>query len=342
MAPGARFLSLVERWFWVLCIAAGVLGVLLPWPGDLMRPAIEPILLLMLFLTCLKISLGAVGVHLRRPRLLAWMLLLAMVLTPLAFYGATLLILPVFAVGVLIMIAMPGGMMDASLTEICGGDGSLALVGTGLTTLICPVTVPLLLYLLGVQPKNLSPDESALGLLLLQAGWLSLFVFVPPLLAAAVRRVAPRAVERLKPSISGLTILCLMMLIYIALARFGGGLRKPGGLESALSLLGWLFVVSGALHLIGYFLAGARRSRERIALSVNMAYMNNLLGLVFALKFFGEKIIYVLPAVLMEFTMHVWLAPLRRFGRRAVLREERATEADPPDVTGGAGPPPEP
>ncbi len=323
-----RSMAFFERFFWILVLLTCGLGILLPFPGERLGAAIAPILMLMLFLACLKIPLRAIGVHFRRPLLLGWLLLLAMILTPLLFYGATLLVLPAFAVGIFIVVAMPGGMMNSSITDICGGDGSLALVGTGLTTLLCPVTVPLLLYVIGVQPENASAGGSGAVILLKQAAWLSLFVFIPPLLAAGVRRAAPKTVERLRPSIGGLTILCLIVLVYIALARFSEGLRDPKNLQPVLLVLAWLFAVSGVLYLIGYFLGGARKARERTALAVNVAYMNNLLGLVFAMEFFGERLDLVLPAILIEFPMHVWLAPLRRLGRRAVAREEQ--QADPP------------
>ncbi len=323
-APGAAgpdgapalFFRLVERGFVAVCVGAGILGLALPGP-EALGLAIQPVLLLILFLACLKLPPGAVGRHLRRPLLLGWLILLTLVITPLAAYGLTLAVLPAFGAAILIMVAMPAGMMCSSLTELCGGDSALALVGTGLTTLLCPLTVPFVLWLAAVQPAA-GGGAGGLSLLLRQAGWLSLFVFLPPLLAALARRTAPRPVARLRPAVSGLTVLLLALLIFVACSRC----RERIGGEARLWLDGlwvliWLFGLSAVLHLAGWFLGGGRGARERIALSINVAYMNNMLGLVFTLQFFGDRPQYILPAVLMEFPMHVWLAPLRRWGARA-------------------------
>ncbi|MEK7270089.1 MAG: bile acid:sodium symporter [Planctomycetota bacterium] len=309
---------LIERLFVPICVAAGALGLALPGP-EFLNAAIYPVLFAMMFLSCLSLPVGEIGRHLKRPWLLAWLVLFSMVLLPLAGYGVARLAFPAAAAAILILIAMPGGMMNSSLAGLCGGDAALALVGTGVTTLACPLTVPLLLWFAGIRPEHAGSAAAHFGR---QALWLSLFVFIPPCLAALVRRAAPGTVARAVPSLRGVSVLLLSFLVYVGLSRCRAPLEAGKGawLEGA-KILAVLFVLSGVLHAAGYFLAFGRNVRERIALSVNVAYMNNMLGFVFALKFFGNRPEFILPLVLMEFPMHIWLAPLRAFGRRALGRE---------------------
>ena len=97
---------------------------------------------------------------------------------------------------------------------------------------------------------------------------------------------------------------------------------------------------SASLHVVGYFLAPWRPVADRAALSVNAAYVNNALAIVFATEFFkpiphlGASA--VLPAILLEIPMVLMLLPLTAWV--AHRRQPRPAAPDDPETCpAGAG-----
>ena len=55
---------------------------------------------------------------------------------------------------------------------------------------------------------------------------------------------------------------------------------------------------------------------DRVAVSVNMAYVNNGLAIVFAMMFFKDEAAAVLPAVFIEFPMIIMIVPLKYLSKK--------------------------
>ncbi|MGQ9661927.1 MAG: bile acid:sodium symporter, partial [Kiritimatiellia bacterium] len=133
----------IDRWFWTILILAIVLGLFLPGLGQPLIPYLRLILGGILFFSALRLEFTAALKELRKPALGLYATFLMMIVAPLGLYVLASVALPrSFAVGVLILAAMPSGMACSALSDIVGGNAALALVITLLTYVVCPFTAP--------------------------------------------------------------------------------------------------------------------------------------------------------------------------------------------------------
>ncbi|MGQ9662906.1 MAG: hypothetical protein ACUVWX_11315, partial [Kiritimatiellia bacterium] len=159
--------------------------------------------------------------------------------------------------------------------------------------------------------------QGGLGFLVQQAGFLALILFVPLGAAILIRLSFPVATQRYRDTFQILSMSCLFLVIVGAMASASGDFRvllaeRP---LLAIKLFGFMCIFSALSHIAGYLIAPWRSLEDRAALSVNMAYVNNALGMVFAMRFFRTLptlgMDAVLPAIMLEITMSIMLAPLK-------------------------------
>ena len=326
----------VERWFWAFCIGAVLFGLLVPqakllihypWLADPHDPANLPLLNYpwttklflggILFFTGLKIDFRAAFRELARPWFLLYIVVMLMVVLPLGIYGLARWLVPGFALGVLIAAAMPAGLAGSSLTDICKGNTALALVVTLATSAACPLVTPLVVRL---GSGEAAAAGAAAGWLFMgkQALFLALILFVPVAAAALVRQLFPAAVERHRGGLTGLSILSLALLIVAIMASFRSqfmALVHSRPWDAAWLIL-FMCLFSVSMHLAGYFLAPHRPVIDRAAISVNTAYVNNGLAMVFSTTFFAGDSHAALPAIFLEIPMVLAILPLRAWVTR--------------------------
>jgi BASS family bile acid:Na+ symporter len=322
----------VERWFWAFCVGAVLTGLLVPqakllvfypWTADPHDPANLPLLDYswtckiflggILFFTGLKIDFRAAFRELARPWFLLYVTAMLMVVLPLAVFGLAKLLVPAFALGVLIVAAMPAGLAGSSLTDICRGNTGLSLVVTMLTSAVCPLVTPLV-----IRAGSGASTGGGWAVIGQQTLFLAGLLFLPLAAAALVRRLLPATVERHREGLTGLSILSLTLLIIAIMAsvsdQFKGLVRANPW--TAVGLLLFMAGFSLSLHVAGYFLAPRRPVADRAALSINTAYVNNGLAMVFATSFFAGDNFAVLPAIFLEIPMALAILPLRAWVAR--------------------------
>lgn len=304
-----RLLLSFERHFWFWCILSTIAGLFWPAPFRLLqpKPVLDITLMGILFCTCLKIDRRTILDALRRPGFMAWTAFLLLLVMPCATYTVARLVAPDFAVGFLILAAMPAGMAAGAMTEVAGGTAGHALAVTTVTSLLCPLTVPPII-------RVLTGTAAPMTDLARQAGLLMLLLFIPLILAQITKRLWPTAVERIKPILTSLSIISLCLLVLGAMSANSATFMAH--LDRAPALLAGVFIFSAAFHLGGFFIAPAAPIGERVALSVATAYVNNGLAIVFAMSFFSADPFAVLPAILIEFPMTLLILPLRWIGAR--------------------------
>jgi predicted Na+-dependent transporter len=150
-----------------------------------------------------------------------------------------------------------------------------------------------------------------------------------------VRRLFPAAVERHRQGLTGLSILSLTLLIMAIMASVSGRFKALIGQHpwSAVGLLLFMGLFSASMHLAGYFLAPWRPVGDRAAVSINSAYVNNGLAMVFATTFFKGNDFAVLPAIFLEIPMVLAILPLRAWVARC------GPPQAPPEASAAVGAP---
>jgi bile acid:Na+ symporter, BASS family len=323
-----RFFKFVERWFVVFSLGAMALGLFLPRCGYFMKDIALLWLAGILFFTGLKLDFRAAFSHLRRPGLVVYATVVTMVLFPLAVYGLARLVLPEkLAYGVVIVAAMPAGMACSSLTDISRGNTELAVTVTLVTSLACPAITPWIIKLCtGIS-------GGGWGFMGRQALFLAGVLLTPMAAAFIVKRVLPATVMKFRDAYTGLAMLSLSLLILAAMSGSSEKfmtMLKENPAEGA-AVFAFMVGFSALMHIAGYLMAPWRPMADRAALSVNAAYVNNGLAIVFATEFFLPKLgaAAILPAILIEVPMILAIRVLKWWMER---REQAVDEVDQVDV----------
>lgn len=305
---------LLGRHFWILALAMMAGGLWLPgdWRG--LRPLIPVLLGGILFFTALKLRAGLVldelrgGARLGRLGALAMVKLVAL---PLAAWATTRVLAPDWALGVLLVTAMPAGLSATAVTDLYGGNVALALVLTFLTSALCPLSVPLLVEL--VDPRAHGIDARVLGE---RALWIVALLAIPFALAQAVRRLAPALVERHRARWNAGALLSSCLLIFVSIA--GNRAAWAGTPPAALLLPLALDALAMAIGIASGLIALRRLpTADGAAFAFSCVWMNNGLAVAFADRFFTGQATVILAAVLMQLPIVVGVAVVGRAASRA-------------------------
>ncbi|MEI7562937.1 MAG: bile acid:sodium symporter [bacterium] len=203
------------------------------------QPYILYLVQIILFLSCLKIDFPSFIKTFKNPGWITYITFMVMILCPILFYTITKLFYPELAIGVLILTAMPTAMAAPAFTDITKGNTSLTLMFTIILTLLCPISIPLLIkYLLGVQ---IHIDLWEMFFMLIKV------ICIPFALALLTRNFLPSMIKKSKPYYGGLSIILLMLVIFPPLAVYRDYFfANP---IKIFPMLIYLSLVSAGLHI---------------------------------------------------------------------------------------------
>lgn len=304
MQPVPAFLaSLFGRRFWLTGYLAIFLGILCPWDLGRLRPLIPVLLASVLFATCLKVRLAAVGCQLAKGRALVRIGLLStlkLALLPWLVFALAAWLCPAWAAGLFLVALMPAGMTSAAFTDVARGNVALALVMILATSLLCPFTIPVFLGW-GEQALGHPGSRLAFVPVLQQALFLCGMLLIPFTAAQVVRRLASAWVERHHTRFTAVALAANAFLLFVATAATRHAWStEPASLVTPLiacTVMSLLFLA------IGRTIRACIPAPDAVAFACNTIYMNNTLALVFALAFFTQRPDLVLPPIIMGLPM---------------------------------------
>ncbi len=292
--------SLFGQRFWILAYVLLAAGMWLPGDYRWTKPLIPWVLGTILFFTSLRVRFGTVVSEIDSRRgvaRLAILSLVKLVALPLIPYGLALALAPEWALGVLLVSMMPGGMSSATLADLYRGNLGLALLIILGTSVLCPLTIPLLLQVL--DPVGGAPD---MGLMLRQAGYILVLLMTPFALAQMCWRIAPEFVARHRKfwQNGGIATLCLLVFVSVAPNRDTWSEVPPAALWMPFALTfaaSALFIACGLVSRL--MLARA----DAVSFGCACIYMNNGLAVAFAVAFYPGNAHMLLPSIMMQIPM---------------------------------------
>jgi hypothetical protein len=252
------------------------IGIAVPPVGELLRPFVTEAVFLLLCISFMRVEIGALRDHLRRP---------AIVLTATAWttLGVPLIIgVSGLATGLdarspdlylaLMLQAVASPMMASpALAAVMGLDSTLVLVTLVTSTALVPFSAPLFAYVFFGAALTLSPLGLGLKLVAILAGSL--------LVAAAVRWcVGASAIKRHQDAISGINIVILFVFVAAVMGSVAGDfLADPiRTVELALLAFAVFFALLGLTMLI------FRRIGHDRALALGLMVSQRNMGLMLA------------------------------------------------------------
>lgn len=296
--------ALLGRHFWITAWVALLCGAVYPWPLPGGRQAMPVLLACVLFFTCLKVSFVRIGRELATwPRVLVLAVLKLLVL-PLPVFLFAWWLIPEWAPGLYLLAAMPAGMTSGAFTDVQRGNVALALALILITSALAPFTVPPLLGVAG-RLTGVATRGADIAAMVAQAAFLAGMLLAPLTLAQFVRWRWPGWVERKCEGFTTIALGCNAVLLFVATVAARDRL-------AALEVDPWRLValpLVGVVLASGLFLVSGRLLRvwlppaDAVAFTCNAVYMNNGLGMVFAMAFFPEDPRLMLPSLLMAVPM---------------------------------------
>ena len=254
------------------------------------------------------------------PRPFAVGLLNQLVLLPLVAFGLAHIfgLPPVFAIGLMILAACPGGVTSNLLTKLAGGNAPLSISLTATVSLLSILTVPILVFFSSgyfMKQDALHVDVTGLGV--------TMFVVtaLPVSIGMAWTARFPEAVSRIGPGISRIALILFAVIIIAALAK---------NWEVFSSNLGQLAPIALLLNLVmlGLGLASGRllgvKHRDATAISIESGVQNGTLAIaVGSLVVGADKQTLppeTVPAAVYSITMYLVTIPFVLWRRRAHQR----------------------
>jgi len=141
---------------------------------------------------------------------------------------------------------------------------------------------------------------------------LAMLVLLPALAATLLRYAAPsfpKKVERIQYPLSLVIFAGINLGVF---SKYSSYFRQR--LEKVAEVVLIAFALSLLYHIVGLLVTWGRRGEDRLAGAVSLAYMNNVLIVVFSSQFFGPlsptlAAVYMLP-------FFVMIVPARMVGDR--------------------------
>lgn len=305
----AKAIQFLDRYFGIFLITGMITGLINPACSGALMPLLELFLMITLFLVFLKTDIAQIFQKMKNYRQVVFLTVMYMIVIPVLFFGLIRPCSSELAVGVLLLTAMPAGAASPALTDIAKGNTALSASIVITTSVVAPVTVPLLFWSLRLE--SLSIDY-----------WmvfknLAMLVFLPMAASQLVKRLFPVLVGKSSPLFTSFNVLLLTVMVYAII-----GSQRDTILNEPVKILwqtGFLYLVFVALHIIGYFM-GFREDREgRIATAIGAAYMNNAMAIVLAAVYLPHVLVLM---VLSEIPWNTLLILFRRMMNVLIKREQ--------------------
>jgi bile acid:Na+ symporter, BASS family len=282
-----RVATVVGAWFALLVVGGLVLGLLAPGPAAAVAPSVPLLLGVIMFGMGLTLRGADLAVVARRPRAVLTGVLAQYTVMPLLGWAVAraLDLDPLLAVGMVLVGAAPGGTASNVVVYLARGDVALSVAMTTVSTLLAPLLTPLLvLWLAG---SLLPVPAGSLVLSVLQV------VLVPVLAGLLVRRLAPRAVERVLPLLPLVSVLGIVVVVAAVV-----GANRDAVLTAGPLVLLAVVVHNGLGLLLGWTIGRASGVdvAARRAVSIEVGMQNSGLAAALATAHFSP--LAALPAAL--------------------------------------------
>lgn len=282
------------------------LGLLFPGWGSPLAPWLTVLLMGVLFLSFSQLNPEAVWHSWKRNRAAILVLVtVKLVGLPLALYFPFRWLWPEYALPVLLLSGISTGVVAPFISGLVGAQTSLVLGLVVLTSLAVPLSLPFLV-------RQLSGEQLALSFQSMFQ-MLALIIFLPALAAFLAQKITTGLLERINRMRYPLSLIFFALINLGVFSKYQAFFRERPQEIVYSALIAYLLAV--VFLGIGWGLSWGREVDVRLAQAVSLAYMNNILVVVFSSQFFGP--LAPTLAAMYLFPFFTLIVPLRLLGERA-------------------------
>jgi BASS family bile acid:Na+ symporter len=291
-----------------------LLGVLLAWfapvPFAACRPAILPLLGIVMFGMGVGLRVENFIAVLRRPTPVILGLGLQFLMMPLAGWLLALLsgLSPQLAAGMILVGCSPGGTASNVICYLARGDVALSITLTACSTLLAILATPLLMLLYAGE----TVDVPALGMLQ-TIFWI---IFLPVALGIGINHMFHGSMEGIRCVFPMVSVFAIVFIITIIVALNHQQLADVAAVMFLLVILHNLAGLAGG-YWVSRWLGQDRRVCRTLAIEVGM--QNSGLAVALAVKYFS--VAAALPGALFSIWHNLSGAMLAGYWNRRALND---------------------
>ncbi len=264
-----------------------VAGVVWPAETRFLGAYLSWLLMGLLFLAFLKVFPPAIWETLRRaPLKLALLILAKLIMLPCILYLAAAKLIPAYALSVLLLAGASTGLSAAFMAGLAGASIPLALAMTVVTTLLLPVSLPLVVKIMIGRELHFN----LAGL----AGLLAAMVFVPFFSATLFQRVCPKLSDWLEGQSYPISLVLFAAVNLGAFGLYAPFLVAHRAQVAFAVLVG--FCVAAFLAGTGMVLFRSSPPSERMAAAGALGWINNVIVIVIG-SYFNDPLTSVMSAL---------------------------------------------
>ncbi len=313
MTLGRRLLHLISDNQIMIVLLAIVLGVLFPQRLAPLNAYATWLLIFIFFVSSLRLDTSELKSYLKDWKMLTLSNLIKLFLMSLGIWLPCYLFAPDWALAFLIVGAAPTGLTISLVADLFGGRQSLAMLIAVTTSLLAPLTLPLVLWLVMGQHVNFPVLDMFSTLLLTMV--------VPFVAAMLVKSRAKKFVKRHDAVWRETSLIFFGLLVagVTASSLIGSHYTfNPYDLGIVLVMVAFM----GGAAWFSYAVTYWRTPPERITLALCMVYMNNTVALFVGDRYFSQlnvvpKLIIILTAV------NLLLPPIKWAATRALKNQPK-------------------
>ena len=234
-----------------------------------------------------------------------------MAVLPALIYLAFHVMAPNYALSALLLTGVSAGVVAPLISNMVLGNSALVLVAVVITSVLAPLTLPVLV-------KILAAKEVVVPFLPMLRQ-LATVIFIPIFIVELIRRLLPRLVrpiQRIQFPVSLLMFALIDLGVFYRYAHFFK--KDPSVIISATVVV---FVLAAIYCVVGILFFYNRPVEDQLAGAVILGNMNNTLVIVFSSEFFGP--VEPLVAAMYTIPFFVIIIPLRYYYRRRMRHGQR-------------------
>jgi len=287
-------LKLISNNFVFFLFLGMALGVVFPNIFSPFKSLLLPLIMFLMFITCVRLDFDEFFSQLKRIKFYFLLVLLSMLIIPAIVYLVTSAIFPTLALAGMVLVALPSGVNAMLFADLFKGNKSIGLILTMLTQLVCPITIPLLVWFFIGQNLDISYFDLFMRLLEI--------IIVPLIFSYFAQKSFKKQISNYSQHLRVSAILFTTFLLAVILASYVNELYAqidllvPGFIYSIILFFGLLFV--------GFKIGSKYSKPDKIAIGVGFAHLNLALGLVITSLYFPIEVFLLM--VISEFTMTFW------------------------------------
>lgn len=288
----------ISKYSSLIILFGALLGFVWPTPGLWLRPILDYLLMILIFLSCLEIDLGQIWQTLKKPKLLFFELLIVHLASPILItIFLKNYISPELFLGLILVSTVPVGRSAVFLSNLFGGRQEIALVISSLSNIISPITLPLVTYYFA--GSVVSFDVVSMG------KSMATIVFIPLILAIMTRHFD--IVKKITIHQTDISTILVAIIVWAIVAPINNQITSHLLLSLGLTLLS--LILMSINFVLGYFL-GNNKS-EKITYAISATYKNYSLATVIAALSFPSLLLVSLPSLIYSISNNLLLLPLQ-------------------------------